>query len=315
MSTLHISLFGKFDVRYGERRLIGLDAPKARELFCYLLLYRERSHPRESLADLLWGDHPTAQSKNYLRKALWQLQSTLDAQMESVKGQFLLIESEWIQLHPQAALWLDVTVFEQVFSLVHGIPGRDLLQEQVQVLRDAVELYRGELLEGWYQEWCLYERERFQFKYLTMLDKLMDYGEANREFEKALLYGERILRYDRARERTHRRLMRLHYLAGDRTAALRQYERCASALREELGVEPAERTLRLRDLIIADRLDNIIQAPTEVEIASNAGANPLPELLSRLKQVQEVLTHVQHQLQQQIWTVESTLSGRRSQPD
>lgn len=312
MSTLRISLFGKFDVRYGEHRLIGLDAHKGRELFCYLLLYQDRSHPRESLADLLWGDHPTAQSRNYLRKALWQLQSTLDAQTDSVKGQFLLIESEWIQLHPQADIWLDVTIFEQVFSLVHGIPGRDLLQEQVQALRDAVELYRGELLEGWYQEWCLYERERFQFKYLTMLDKLMDYGEANREFENALLYGERILRYDRARERTHRRLMRLQYLAGDRTAALRQYERCVRALREELGVEPAERTLMLRDLIIDDRLDKMIQAPTEVEIASNTGADPLPEVLSRLKQFHEILTNIQHQLQQQIWTVESALSGRRT---
>ena len=44
-------------------------------------------------------------------------------------------------------------------------------------------------------------------------------------FAEPLAYGARILHCDRARERTHRRLMRLHFLAGDRTAALRQYPR------------------------------------------------------------------------------------------
>ena len=71
--------------------------------------------------------------------------------------------------------------------------------------------------------------------YLAMLDKLICYCEAKRKFELGLLYGTLILRYDRAHERTHRRLMNLHYLSGDRTAALRQFERCAAALEEASG--------------------------------------------------------------------------------
>lgn len=310
MSTLRVSLFGKLDVRHGEHGTIDLDAHNAQKLLCYLLIFRDRPHTREALAAILWGDQPAAQSKNYLRKALWQLQATIDTQTDSPKGQFLYIESEWIQLHPQADLWLDIEVFEQVIALAHGIPGRKLAAEQVKGLQAAVALYRGELLEGWYYEWCLYERERFQDRYLALLDKLMDYYETNREFENALLYGERILRYDRARERTHRRLMRLQYLAGDRTTALRQYERCAVALREELGVKPAERTVILRDLIIADRLDGLVQAPA-LESAPKSATDPLPEVLNRLKQFQTVLTNVQQQLQQQIWTVETSLSRKR----
>ena len=34
-------------------------------------------------------------------------------------------------------------------------------------------VYRGDLLEGCYQDWCLFERERLQNAYLAMLDKLM----------------------------------------------------------------------------------------------------------------------------------------------
>ncbi|NIN69138.1 MAG: hypothetical protein GTO63_31510, partial [Anaerolineae bacterium] len=82
---------------------------------------------------------------------------------------------------------------------------------------------------------CLYERERLQNMYLAILDKLVSYSEVQGAYEAGLGYGSRILSYDGARERTHRRLMRLYYLAGDRTAALRQYDSCVEALRRELA--------------------------------------------------------------------------------
>jgi DNA-binding SARP family transcriptional activator len=49
--------------------------------------------------------------------------------------------------------------------------------------------------------------------------------------------------------------MRLHYLNGDRTAALRQFERCRHALRTELGIEPAAPITLLYEQIRADRLE------------------------------------------------------------
>jgi DNA-binding SARP family transcriptional activator len=122
------------------------------------------------------------------------------------------------------------------------------------LIQQAVELYRGDLLEGWYMEWCLLERERLQSMYLQLLDKLASYYEASGEYESGLLCGARALRCDRAREHTHHMLMRLHYLAGDRTGALRQFDRCMAALREGLGVSPSERTLELYRQIQAEEL-------------------------------------------------------------
>src|SRR5207249_3587633 len=126
-----------------------------------------------------------------------------------------------------------------------------------QIVRNAIELYRGDLLEDCYQSWCLYERQRLQHLYLTMLDKLICYSEANYEYEAGLDYGMRILQYDRAHESTHRRLMRLYYLAGDRTGALRQFGRCVIALKEELDVLPAEPTMSLYKQIRENRSTNL----------------------------------------------------------
>ena len=113
---------------------------------------------------------------------------------------------------------------------MQDIPGHRLNDQQADRLQVAVELYRGELMPTWYQDWCIYERERLQSIRIMMLEQLMGYCESRERFARAIAYGQAILRYDRARERTHRELMRLYYLTGDRTAAMRQYERCTRAL-------------------------------------------------------------------------------------
>jgi DNA-binding SARP family transcriptional activator len=309
MSVLRVFLFGKFRVCCGQQTLTGLEARKVQELFCYLLLHRDRPHPRETLADLLWGDNSTTQSKKYLRKALWQLQTAIDSQAQPLDDHVLLVEPDWVQLDPEADLWLDVAEFEQAFGLVQGVPGRDLDLQRVQSLQSAVGLYRGDLLEGWYQDWCLYERERLQQMYLIMLDKLMGYCEAHYDCEAGLVYGALILRCDRARERTHRRLMRLYSLARDRTAALRQYERCVTALDEELGVRPTRRTVALYEQIRADQLDGPA-LPVDVHRTPETVTWPLLKILGHLKQLQGVLADVHRQVQQDIREVELTLDDQ-----
>ncbi len=308
MSVLRISLFGKFQVQCDQRTATALGVRKAQHMFCYLLLHPDRPHLRETLADLLWGGNSTTQSKGYLRKALWQLQATLDSRVGPLGYRVLLVEPDWVQLNPEADLWLDVAVFGQAFSSIEGVAGKELDGGCVQTLQNAVSLYQGDLLEGWYQDWCLYERERLKHMHLIMLDKLMGYYEAQHDWESSLAYGTIILRHDRARERTHRWLMRLHHLARDRTAALRQYERCVAALDEELGVRPSQRTQALYQQIRADQLDEPTLAPTEAHAAPKTAASLLPTVLDRLKRLQAVLNDVQHQVQQGIQAVERALN-------
>jgi DNA-binding SARP family transcriptional activator len=164
-----------------------------------------------------------------------------------------------------------------------------------------VALYKGELLEGWYQDWCLFERERFQNMYLTMLDKLLAYATANGDYEAGEVYGTTILSYDRASELTYRRLMKLRYDAGDRTGALRQYQRCVRALREELGVKPERRT---RDLYEQIKSDGMSDSPDE---ATSDSKIQLPYVLTRLRRLHHVLTAAQNRVQRDIAAVEQAL--------
>jgi DNA-binding SARP family transcriptional activator len=310
---ISIQLFGQFCVRRDEQVLAGFESHKMQELFCYLLLHRYHSHSRESLASLLWPDITTAQSKKKLRQLLWHLQSALGSKAEAVRDRLLLVESERVQVNTKADLWLDVAVFEKTFEFVQGIAGRELDPQKMRTLQNAVQLYQGPLLEDCYEDWCLYEREHFQNKHLAMVEKLMGCCEAHYDYDAGILYGLRIMSYDRAHERIHRRLMYLYYLNGDRAAALRQYGQCVAALDEELGVKPSKRTVALYKQILTEQLAEPEPTFTSMEAhpapAGEVPTLPLIEMLSYLAQIQGILTNLQNQVQQSIQKVERALNN------
>ncbi len=307
MSTIRIFLFGKFDIEADGSLMPRIESRKAEELLAYLLLTRDQPQARERLADMLWGETVQDQANNYLRKALWQLQSALDNWGLGEQG-LLLVEGEWLQINPHIELWLDIGVLEYAFKKTQGILGRDLEAGQAQMIQEATGLYRGDLMDGWYQDWCSYERERLQHLYLAMLDKLMDYCEVHGAYEDGMVFGERILHYDRARERTHRRLMRLYYLAGDRTSALRQYRKCMTILQEELDVEPAESTRSVYARIRADTLETLDQR-TQVDEAriSKSEKEPLRAVFSHLSVFHRKLSQIQEQLAQDMQVLQRTI--------
>jgi len=298
MSNLRIRLFGKFEVRQDDQVETGALTHRAQELLSYLILHRHKPHPREALIDILWSDCPPAQSRKQLRQVLWEMQTALHTRRTN-SDLLYLAETDWITLNPECGAWFDVDEFEQACGRAHYLPGELLDAECAGALQRAVELYRGDLLEGWYQDWCLYERERLQNVYLDMLDKLMAYCEFHQHYEAGLEYGAQILQYDRARERTHWQMMRLHYSANDRAGALRQFQRCVAALDQELGVKPSQRTLTLYEQIRVD------QVP-ERSIAANPTARPLPlsRLVDCLKSLRVTLNDLQRQVDQELQVLE-----------
>lgn len=309
MSEYCVSLFGRFLVKKEELVLEGFDGAKVQELFGYLLLHRNQHHHREHLASILWPEQPSAPAKKYLRKALWQLQGGLFQLCEEISDSVITTEGDWVQFNTAPTLHVDAVIFEQVYTSVRETHGSHFDAEKAQLVARTTELYQGDLLQGWYQDWCLFERERFLQMYLNFCDKLMRYCAVSGTFATGIAYGAKILRCDRAREHTHRQLMRLHYLSGSRTDALRQYERCVQALQEELGVEPARLTHNLYKQICSDSLASDFFYPVS-PLENNELSNeaPLAQTLAKLKHMEGNLSYLHQDLQKEIAHLESKLN-------
>ena len=255
MPTLNIRLFGQFSVCRDDASLEELIPGKAKELICYLLIHRQRPLVREFLANILWDDCTTEHSMQYLRKALWQLHRTF-CKCAATAEPILQVNSHWVSINPRADIWVDVVEFER-FCAGALNPSLPPEASRLDLLEAAVNIYRGDLLEGWYQDWCLCDRGRLQNLHLMVLDKLVAHAGANHEYEKGIDYATRILRCDRAHETAHQHLMQLLYLSGDRAGALRQYDNCVTALKEELGVQPSEHIRLLYQQICEDHAPSL----------------------------------------------------------
>jgi len=308
MSSVKVSLFGKFNIAYGEKRT-SIRARKVQELLIYLLIFRDNPQPRESLSETLWADQPATISRKNLRQTLWHLQSAFKAFKNSSSLE-LLIDDGWIHIRLPTDFWLDTAEFEQVCDLVNPKGARELNAEDLKAMQYAVNLYRGDLLEGWYQDWCIFERERFQMMYLMLLDKLVQYCEVHHEYDAGLSYGWQILRQDHAYERAHRQMMRLYSMSGNRTQALHQYQRCVDALRNELGVEPSAGTKQLYEQIQSDTFMPTLFALKRVDSNKVEVAPAFEDVLNRLEQLSLTLKRMETQVQQEIVALENMLANQ-----
>ncbi|GGO30527.1 AfsR/SARP family transcriptional regulator [Deinococcus humi] len=288
---LQVLLFGVFQAQDTAGRPLALESQRARELLSFLLLHPHQPHSREVLASTLWGGEAgmasTAQSLKGLRQALWHLHSALPP---GLHAGLLHLTGDRVELRSHPNLSCDALTFEGTVRALQGRTGPDLTPAEAWALRAAVALYRGDLLEGWMADWCLAERERLQNLHLAALEKLTDHCEAYGDWEGGLHYAGRLLAFDRASEDTHRRVMRLHFRSGHRTAALRQFALCELALREELGVRPSHATLALYEGIRDDQpLETASGPPTVGLTTPDSALELLNELRAAVRELRNLL--------------------------
>lgn len=245
-----ITLLGKFSARRGGKAILDHAGRKVQELVAYVLLHPGRQHRREAIASLLWPESDREQSLKNLRQTFWLLHREFP--FEPKAESLLIQEPEWLGIGSLQGIHVDTVTFEEAYRKSLAGPVRS-----EEPLASAVKLYRGDLLEGWHSPWCIDDRERLREMYFSLLGKLMHYHEERKEYDQAISYGILALQQDPAKEVVHRALMRLRYLGGDRTGALRQYERCREALQKELEVEPAQETDELMEKIRNDRRGSI----------------------------------------------------------
>lgn len=239
---MKIHLFGQLELVGNVRVSPRFPTRKSRELFAYLALNGRRLHSREALAGTFWPESSPTASRKCLRTELWRLRRLFER--EGLGDGLLTVESDRVGLDPHSGVWIDVAAFEECLRPFGGVEGAPTPEASMR-LREAVALYRGELLEGHYEDWCLEARERFHGLFVFALEQLMYFHQRRREWSAALYYGREILRQDSLAEHVHRDLMRCHFEMGNRTAALRQYSRCADLLMAELDVEPMHETSSL----------------------------------------------------------------------
>ena len=151
---LEIRTLGGLLINKDGEILPPFDARKVEALLVYLAC-TARPQSREVLADLLWDDLSQSRALANLRVVLHSLRRRLEPYLEITRTTVALkSESDpSAGLTEQQAIWLDVTELEESLTAVREGGGLTSVVA-AERMQDAVGLYRGEFLQGFYARDC-----------------------------------------------------------------------------------------------------------------------------------------------------------------
>lgn len=256
MSHLAIYLFGGFRAELDGQPLTTFGTDKNCALLAYLALESERPHRRESLAALLWPNHPEAEARSSLRQALYTMRHVIVKGPENVPH--LLVTAKQVQFNPASDHWIDVVECKGRLSACrsHHPAGLGLCAGCLESLQCAIELYRGEMLEGFtfptcteFAGWQTYNQEACHRQALAALNFLADHYQTIGAYEQLIACTLKKIALEPWSESAHRRLMWALAMDGQREQALRQYETLHDILQRELGIQVADETRHLYEQI------------------------------------------------------------------
>jgi predicted ATPase/DNA-binding SARP family transcriptional activator len=284
---------------------VEVDTRKAIALVAYLAI-EPQAHRRESLSTLLWPNADEQHSRAALRRTLSTLKKALD-------GPYLEISRDQIGLRAGAPIWIDVNQFSKLSAgcnLHNGAPNKSC-PACIQDLMRAVELYRGDFMEGFtlrdsaqFDDWQFFQSDSLRRELASVLQNLATFSAGLKNFDSAIGFARRWQALDPLLEEAHRLLIQLFAWSGQRNAALRQYRECVRILDQELGVSPLEETTHLYQMVLEGRelplslaSDGIVQEhgtgpndlPADVKSAFKAANPPYYPLVGRSEETSTIL--------------------------
>jgi len=237
---LRLTLCGPTEVRLDGEALPGSPlGAKALALLAYLAIER-RTHSREALATLLWGDFPDAQARASLRQALAHLHRAL--------GDTLAME--------HGKVWLEADVELDVAPLLAPRPDTTGPMHAVLTL-DPTQFLAGLRMRGGegFEEWADAVRALLCRRACELLAHAVRDAVARLDWIGAAQLADRWVALAPLDPEATRSAMEARHLGGHRADALAAWARYRALLAAELGESPPAALQALADRIARGATD------------------------------------------------------------
>ncbi|TCO32475.1 transcriptional regulator [Kribbella steppae] len=244
-SAPRFGILGDLEVTLDHRRL-EFGGPKQRGLLAMLLIHLNQSVSAGRLTEALWGNEPPAGAEVTLRTHVSHLRRHLasvgaaEALVTRRSGYSLAVDPEQV----------DAYRFERLAGLGQEAVGLADPERAAQLLRDALELWRGPVLQDLgHPLFAEAETARLEGLRLDALEARICADLALGRYD-VISELERLVVDHPFRERFHGQLMLALYRAGRQADALAAYASARERLADELGLDPGPALAALETAIL-----------------------------------------------------------------
>ncbi len=233
---LIIRALGRVQVKISDRLVTNADwqTQYARDLFFMVLAYPE-GLTKEAIGAVFWPEISPEELKLRFKNTIYRVR-------RAVGKHTIILHDDYYHFNRNLDYEYDVEDFQKYLQLAEQSkePG-----EKIAHYHAALRLYQGDFMPELDASWGLVERERLAKRYADALIAVAELHLAVGEFQPALAYCQQALDLDICDETAHRLAMQIHAAMGNRAAVARQFDRCRTALLEEIDAIPSVQTQSL----------------------------------------------------------------------
>ncbi|MDV3297119.1 MAG: AfsR/SARP family transcriptional regulator, partial [Brachybacterium paraconglomeratum] len=252
---MRFHVLGPLDVRGRGDRPLEITSPKHRALLSLLLLEAGRVVSVDRIVDQLWGDRPPASATATLQTYVSQLRRLLEPDRGPREAPQLLVTRA-----PGYALLVEQDVVDalrlpRLVSEGTRLAETGGLERALELLAEASDLWRGDPyadLDG--TQSVRAHRQLLAFPPRPAHELAAGVRIRLGRADVAVAELEPLIAEHPLRERLWARLMEALWATGRQADALAAYQRCASLLRDELGIEPGPELTRLHEAVLRQEL-------------------------------------------------------------
>ena len=266
LRMLRVRLFGKEEITYGEIPILhGRNTiTKAMKLLLILLHSGEKGITRNKLLVNLYGREEALDAANNLRVLVHRLRKSL-IEAGLPEYDYIDIEKGIYRWKSPMPVWIDALEMEK---LIESANRESDEKNRIEMLEKACRMYAGSFLQSISgDEWVIFEALRYKNIYSEVLRNVCEWKMCHGEYEEVIELCE--LARDMYPFDEWQTMIIECYIAMNRyKEALREYEKTAKMLVEELGVAPSEKMLeqfRMMSSYISDRPKEIREIKSSLQ--------------------------------------------------
>ncbi|MGD9559683.1 MAG: BTAD domain-containing putative transcriptional regulator [Oscillospiraceae bacterium] len=245
VSNIKVDMLGGFSVWVNGEQVVK-DAPKLTkpwQLFCYLLLHREKFVSSRKLITILWADDMLTDPANVLKNAVYSLRKELCGG-ESSTDSPIIYSTGGYRFDPNVELDLDVDRFAALCD--KALHAGEPQEVRIELCQQAVEAYTGDFLPQLDQDlWVVPLSLDYKRKYLECVHQLCEIYWQKQMYRELLDVASSAVAVDELDEKVMIYLFRAMDALRMYRVIVTTYSKMAQHYEDALGSEPPVEALKI----------------------------------------------------------------------
>lgn len=222
---------------------------RARDIFCFIATSKHRRVAKDVLVDTFWPDEDIASVEKNFHPTISHIRKALNSR-QPFKQNFLIFRDGAYQLNPETSFSIDAEEFELAIAEAENAKREKDTERLREHLEAAHALYRGEFMEGVYEDWAEERRIFYTEQKGRVIAALAKLAFSEKKWARTLQLAGDLLRDDPYREDMHRLVLKTLAAQGKRAAVKERFDEITELLKRDLGIAPSAETRRLYDQLM-----------------------------------------------------------------